>query len=126
MARLSTTDADTMLNASVVAASTYYLALFTTDPGTTGASGEVTGGSYARQVIQFGTASAGSVASSDSQLFTNLPIEAGVSVSSVSSPPSPWASTSGAVLPRDSLVRYLRGLTFRSPRERSPLLSRRG
>ncbi len=77
MARLSTTDADTMLNASVVAATTYYLALFTTDPGTTGASGEVTGGSYARQAITFGTAAAGSVASTDSQLFTNLPVEAG-------------------------------------------------
>ena len=77
MARLSTTDANTMLNASVVAATTYYLALFTTDPGTTGASGEVSGGSYARQVIQFGTAAAGSVASTDSQLFTNLPVEAG-------------------------------------------------
>ena len=77
MARLSTTDADTMLNASVVAATTYYLALFTTDPGTTGASGEVTGGSYARQAITFGTAAAGSVASTDSQLFTSLPAEAG-------------------------------------------------
>ena len=77
MARLSTTDADTMLNASVVAATTYYLALFTTDPGTTGASGEVTGGSYARQPITFGTAAAGSVASTDSQLFTSLPVEAG-------------------------------------------------
>lgn len=77
MSRLSTTDADTMLNASVVASTTYYLALFTSDPGTTGASGEVTGGSYARQVIQFGTASAGSVASTDSQLFTNMPVEAG-------------------------------------------------
>ena len=77
MARLSTTDADTMLNASVVAATTYYLALFTTDPGTTGASGEVTGGSYARQAITFGTAAAGSVASTDSQLFSALPVEAG-------------------------------------------------
>jgi hypothetical protein len=77
MARLSTTDADTMLNASVVAATTYYLALFTTDPGTTGASGEVTGGSYARQAITFGTASAGSVASTNSQLFSSLPVEAG-------------------------------------------------
>lgn len=77
MARLSTTDADTMLNASVVASTTYYLALFTTDPGTTGASGEVTGGSYARQVITFGTAASGSVASTDSQLFTALPVESG-------------------------------------------------
>ena len=77
MTRLSTTDADTMLNASVVASTTYYLALFSTDPGTTGASGEIVGGSYARQVITFGTASAGSVPSTDSQLFTNLPVEAG-------------------------------------------------
>ena len=77
MARLSTTDADTMLNASVVAATTYYLALFTTDPGTTGASGEVTGGSYARQAITFGTAAAGAVSSTDSQLFSSLPAEAG-------------------------------------------------
>lgn len=76
MARLSTTDADAMLNASVVPATTYYLALNSTDPGTTGA-GEITGGSYARQVITFGSATSGSVASTDSQLFSSLPVEAG-------------------------------------------------
>jgi hypothetical protein len=55
----------------------YYLALFTTDPGTTGSSGEVTGGSYARQSITFSAPSAGTATSSNGQTFTNMPVEAG-------------------------------------------------
>lgn len=53
-----------------------FLALFTTDPGTTGTSGEVTGGSYARQALTFGLPSAGVVTSTDAQNFTNMPAEA--------------------------------------------------
>jgi len=66
-----------MLNVGFVPATTYYLALFTSDPTTTGASGEVTGGSYARQAIAFGSASAGSQASTNAQTFTSMPVEAG-------------------------------------------------
>ena len=77
MARLPAAQENTMLNAGFVPTTTYYLALFTTDPGTTGASGEVTGGSYARQSIAFGSASAGSQASTSTQTFTSMPVEAG-------------------------------------------------
>lgn len=75
MARLATASENTGLNAILVPSTTYYLALFTTDPGTTG-TGEVTGGSYARQAIAFGSASAGSQASTNAQNFTNMPLEA--------------------------------------------------
>ena len=77
MARLPAAQENTMLNAGFVPSTTYYLALFTSDPSTTGASGEVTGGSYARQAIAFGSASAGSQASTNAQTFTNMPVEAG-------------------------------------------------
>jgi len=78
MARLPAAQENAALDAQFVTSTTYYLALFTTDPGTTGASGEVTGGSYARQAIVFGTAaSAGSKASTTSQSFTGMPAEAG-------------------------------------------------
>jgi len=77
VARLPAAQENTMLNAGFVPSTTYYLALFTTDPGTTGASGEVTGGSYARQSIAFGSASAGSQASTSTQTFTSMPVEAG-------------------------------------------------
>ena len=44
---------------------TYYLALFTADPGESGATtNEVSGGSYARQAVTFGTPSSGSVSNS--------------------------------------------------------------
>ena len=66
-----------MLDAGFVPSTTYYLALFTTDPSTTGASGEVTGGSYARQAIDFGSASSGSQASTNAQNFTGMPAESG-------------------------------------------------
>jgi hypothetical protein len=59
-----------------VPATTYYLALFTSDPSTTGAAGEVVGGSYARQAITFGSATAGSQASTNAQNFTLMPLEA--------------------------------------------------
>ena len=77
MARLPAAQENAGLNAMFVPSTTYYLALFTSDPSTTGASGEVTGGSYARQAIAFGSASAGSQASTNAQTFTNMPVEAG-------------------------------------------------
>jgi hypothetical protein len=75
MARLPTAQENTGLDAMFVTSTTYYLALFTTDPGTTGASGEVTGGSYARQTIAFAAAASGSKASNTSQSFTGMPVE---------------------------------------------------
>lgn len=77
MARLPTAQENTGLDAMFVTSTTYYLALFTTDPGTTGASGEVTGGSYARQTIAFAAAASGSKASNTSQSFTGMPVESG-------------------------------------------------
>ena len=76
MSRLPTAQENAGLNALFVPSTTYYLALFTSDPGTTGASGEVTGGSYARQAIAFGSASTGSQASTNAQNFTLMPLEA--------------------------------------------------
>ena len=76
MARLPAAQENAGLNAMFVPSTTYYLALFTSDPGTTGASGEVTGGSYARQSIAFGSATSGSQASTTAQNFTLMPIEA--------------------------------------------------
>ena len=75
MADLPAATADTMLDAAWVPATVYYLSLHTATPGTTGAS-EVTGGSYARQAITFGSASAGSKASAGTdaaQSFTGMP-----------------------------------------------------
>ncbi len=76
MSRLPAAQENAGLNAMFVPSTTYYLALFTSDPGTSGASGEVTGGSYARQAITFGSASAGSQASTNAQNFTLMPLEA--------------------------------------------------
>lgn len=73
MARIATTTANSGLDGMLTTSTTYYLALFTTDPGTTGASGEVSGGSYARQSIVFAAASSGSKASNTAQTFTNVP-----------------------------------------------------
>lgn len=75
--RLSTANENLAIAAAIVPTTTYYLALFTSDPGTTGASGEVTGGSYARQAITFGAAANGQEASTDAQTFTNMPALAG-------------------------------------------------
>lgn len=46
-------------------AGTFYLALFTGDPGEAGSlTNEISGGGYARQAVSFGTASGGTLASS--------------------------------------------------------------
>lgn len=78
MADLPAASANTMLTAApCVPTTVYYLSLHTATPGTTGAN-EVTGGSYARQAITFGSPSSGSQASSGvdaSQSFTGMPSE---------------------------------------------------
>lgn len=79
MADLTTASADTMLDAILVPSTVYYLSLHTANPGTSGAN-EVSGGSYARQPITFGSAAAGSKASSGTdatQSFTGMPTESG-------------------------------------------------
>lgn len=80
MADLPAASANTMLTAAPCVPTTVYnLSLHTATPGTTGAS-EVTGGSYARQPITFGTPSSGSQASAGvdaAQSFTGMPAEAG-------------------------------------------------
>jgi hypothetical protein len=55
------------------APSTIYLALHTSDPGEAYTSGEVSGGSYARQTITFSAASGGSIAASAAVEFTSMP-----------------------------------------------------
>jgi hypothetical protein len=76
MARIPAAQENAGLNAMLVPSTTYYLSLHTADPGTTGAS-EVTGGSYARQAITFGSASAGVQSSTNSQTFAGMPSESG-------------------------------------------------
>ncbi len=62
-----------------ITGSVSYFACCTGSPGTTTSiANEVSGGSYARQAITFAAASAGSVASSDSQ---SVPIPASTTVS---------------------------------------------
>lgn len=50
-----------------------YIALFTADPGETGASNEVTGGSYARQQTDFAAAASGTTSNSGNIDFTSMP-----------------------------------------------------
>ena len=80
MARLSVGSENAGGAAMFASATTYWLALFTADPAQSGTSGEVTGGSYARQAITFTAWAAGtslSAGTSASQSFTNVPTEAG-------------------------------------------------
>lgn len=53
--------------------SSVYLALYTSDPTIDDTGTEVTGGSYARQLLSFGTESGGTIASNTSETFTNMP-----------------------------------------------------
>ena len=60
--------------ATGTAPTTLYLALETTTGGSDSAPGtEVTGGSYVRKAITFGTVSGGSVSNSADIVFTNMP-----------------------------------------------------
>ena len=76
MALLPAASENSAVQAILVASTTYYLSLHTASPGTTGAN-EVTGGSYARQAITFGTASGGVATSTDGQTFSSMPAESG-------------------------------------------------
>jgi hypothetical protein len=83
MTRLLALSADTMLDDFWPPATVFYLALFTSDPGssTNAPSGEYTTGSGpARQPITFGSAAAGAKVSSGTdaaQTFTSVPAAAG-------------------------------------------------
>jgi hypothetical protein len=76
MARLPAANENVAIVAAIVPTTTYYLSLHSADPGTTGAT-EVSGGSYARQSIVFGSATAGVVTSTTAQNFTAMPAESG-------------------------------------------------
>jgi hypothetical protein len=68
MARISTTEA----NQALATTGWAYVGLFTADPTTSGATGEVSGGTYARVAVTWNAASGGSVTNSNS-LSINLP-----------------------------------------------------
>ena len=77
MPRLASSSENSMIQSVFVPGTTYYLALFTTDPGTLGTIGEVSGGSYARQAIVF-SSSVGGLASSTTVIsFSGLPALSG-------------------------------------------------
>jgi hypothetical protein len=73
MPRLSAAAADLMLQALFAPGTTYNLALFVTDPGTTGGAGEVSGGSYSRQPIVFTAAVAGAQSNNAGITFAGMP-----------------------------------------------------
>lgn len=54
-----------------------YIALFTADPGETGASGEVAGGSYARQQSDFAVAASGTLQNNANIDFASMPAVSG-------------------------------------------------
>lgn len=59
----------TLKNTQYACPATIYLALFTVDPGETGAGTEVSGGSYIREAVTFGAASNGSSTNSADVIF---------------------------------------------------------
>jgi hypothetical protein len=76
MARLPAAIANVMITAAWPTATNFYMALFLTDPGTTGVSGEMIGGGYGRQLINLGAPSGGVAVSggaNPAQNFTNIP-----------------------------------------------------
>lgn len=72
----------TALAAPLIPGNNYYLSLHSTDPGSNGAN-EITGGSYARQIITFSTPTtpfsfpSGIQQSTNAQIFINMPALAG-------------------------------------------------
>jgi hypothetical protein len=60
-------------NTAFTPASAIYVALFTSDPGDTGASGEVSGGSYARQTTTFETAATKHTQNAGAITFASMP-----------------------------------------------------
>lgn len=73
MARASSTaENNALTGAAGLTTAASFFGLNSADPGTTGAS-EISGGSYARVAITWGTASAGSVANATTALVVNVP-----------------------------------------------------
>jgi hypothetical protein len=70
MARASATAENAA--AAAIAALAGYVALFSTDPTTTGSSGEISGGTYARVAVAWGAASGGVVANTNA-ITINVP-----------------------------------------------------
>lgn len=66
--------------ASYTAPATIYVALYTVAPDDTGGGTEVSGGSYARQSMAFGTASSGSISNSGSVEFPTATADYGTVV----------------------------------------------
>ncbi len=62
-----------LAEASYTAPTNLYLALYTNDPTIADTGTEVTGGSYARQLLSFANASGGSKTSNTSETFTSMP-----------------------------------------------------
>lgn len=78
MAYLSTYAANKVLdvicnNTSWTPPTAWYIALFTEDPTAAGTGDEVTGGSYARDLIGFGAAAASANSSDIAASFTDMP-----------------------------------------------------
>ena len=73
MSALSNVHASTLLNTSL-RSGTYYLALFLTDPTASGTGTEVSGGGYARKIINF---SAPSLVSGTEQVSNSAPVDFG-------------------------------------------------
>lgn len=62
-----------LAEASYTMPTNIYLALYTTNPSIADTGTEVTGGSYARQLLSFANASGGAKASNTSETFTSMP-----------------------------------------------------
>lgn len=63
----------TLNNASYTSPTTVYLALYTDNPTKADTGTEVTGGSYARKSVSFGTASAGATDNTAGITFADMP-----------------------------------------------------
>lgn len=72
MAHMGSSTRDTATKAALVPTTSYYASLHSTTPGTTGAH-EFTGGSYARQLVKFGTPVTGLAKNHAAVTFTGLP-----------------------------------------------------
>ena len=66
---------NTLINSTLnsIKTDTPYLALFTSSPSASGGGTEVSGGSYSRQAITYGTISSGSMSNTAAITFSGLP-----------------------------------------------------
>lgn len=103
MPALVTTEANRLLDASFGTAAytapttPMKLALATTSSTASAAGTEVTGGSYARQTIALGSASAGSASNTGAITYTNMPAATSVSVDVYDSNGTPRRGWFGAL-----------------------------